>query len=219
MARLQTRRGRPAAALVETAAILIVFLLVLFGVFEYCRLVWVQNMVENAAREGARFAVVRTTDTNLIADTQAQVNARMSGLQNALLNWNVQVFHADSNGNPVYTYQTDATGPYLTNSSGGKQYLNYDSSKQQYYVTVNGSNLYVTLDSTHMVVNDQSGGQFGAWAQQSNMQGQDVPGNAAFGQYIAVQIDCDYNPIVPTLLMMNQTVHIRTKAFMCSEAN
>ena len=219
MARLQTRRGRPAAALVETAAILIVFLLFLFGVFEYCRLIWVQQMVENAAREGARYAIVNTTDTNLIADTQAQINAKMSGLQNALLNWNIQVFHADSSGNPVYTYQTDATGPYLTNSSGGKQYLNYDSSKQQYYVTVNGSNLYVTLDSTHGVVTDQSGGQFGAWAQTNNMQGQDVPGNAAFGQYIAVQIDCDYNPIVPTLLWMGKTIHIRTKSFMCSEAN
>src|SRR4029077_20340838 len=78
MARLQTRRGRPAAALVETAAVVIVFLLFLFGIFEYCRLIYVQQMVENAAREGARYAIVNTTDTNLIADTQAQVNAKMS---------------------------------------------------------------------------------------------------------------------------------------------
>ena len=56
MARAQTRRGRPAAALVETAAVVVVFLLVLFGIFEYCRLIWVQNMVENAglAPEQAR---------------------------------------------------------------------------------------------------------------------------------------------------------------------
>jgi Flp pilus assembly protein TadG len=219
MARLSIRRGRPAAALVETAAILIVFLLFLFGIFEYCRLIWVQQMVENAAREGARFAVVNTPDANLIPDTQAQVNAKMSGLQNALLNWNVQVFRADSNGNPVYTYQTDGTGPYLTNSSGGKQYISYNSGTQQYYVTVGGNTYNVGLDATHGVVTDQSGGQFGAWAQQNNLGGQDAPGNAAFGQYIAVQIDCDYNPIVPTLLMLNNTIHIRTKAFMCSEAN
>ena len=154
MARLPIRRGRPAAALVETAAILIVFLLFLFGIFEYCRLIYVQQMVENSAREGARYAIVNTTDTNLIADTQAQINARMSGLQNALLNWTVQVYRADSNGNPVYTYQTDATGPYLTNSSGGKQYLTYDSTAQQYYVTSGSNKMYVTLDTTHGTVTD-----------------------------------------------------------------
>lgn len=148
MARLQKRRGRPAAALVETAAVVTVFLMVLFGVFEYCRLIFVQQMVENAAREGARYAIVNTPDTNLVADTQAQVNARMAGLNNALLNYNVQVYYADSNGNNI--------------------------------------------------------GQ---------------PQNAPFGAYIAVQIDCDYNPIVPSLLWMNQKIHIRTKAFMCSEAN
>ncbi len=148
MARVQTRQGRSAAALVETAAIVVVFLMLLFGVFEYCRLVFVQQLVENAAREGARFAIVNTNDTNLVADTQAQVAARMGGLQNAVLNWKVQVYYSDSNG---------------TNLG--------------------------------------------------------APQNAPFGSFIAVQVDCDYNPITPSLLWMNQTVHIRSKAYMCSEAN
>ncbi len=142
------RAGRPAAALVETAAVCAIFLMVLFGVFEYCRLLWVRQMVENAAREGARYAIVNTADPNLVANTQAVVTTRMSGLQNALLNWKVQVYYADSSGNNL-----------------------------------------------------------------------GAPQNAPFGGYIAVQIDCDYNPIVPVLLWMNNTVHIQTKAFMCSEAN
>ena len=148
MIRVQTRRRRSAAALVETAAVVTVFLMVLFGVFEYCRLLFVRQMVENAAREGARYAIVNTNDSNLVTDTQAQVNARMGGHTSAVLNWNVQVYYADSNGNNL-----------------------------------------------------------------------GAPQNAPFGSYIAVQIDCDYNPIVPSLLWMNQTVHIRTKSFMCSEAN
>ena len=148
MARAPTCHGRPGAALIETAAVVIVFLMVLLGIFEYCRLIFVQQMVESAAREGARYAIVNTNDSNLVADTQTQVKARMSGLNNALLNWNVQVYYADSNGNNL-----------------------------------------------------------------------GAPQNAPFGSYIAVQIDCDYNPIAPALLWMNRTVHIQTKAYMCSEAN
>jgi hypothetical protein len=43
--------------------------------------------------------------------------------------------------------------------------------------------------------------------------------NAQFGQYIAVQIDGDYKPFLPTFLFMNQTVHMNTKSLMCSEGN
>ena len=218
MARLQTRRGRPAAALVETAAILVVFLMVLFGVFEYCRLVFVQQLIENAAREGARFAIVNTNDTNLVADTQAAVNARMGGMTNALLNWNIQVFHADANGNPTYQFQTDGTGPYVADGSGNKTYIQYDSGAQQYYINNNGSQINVALNNQTSTVTDSSG-QFAGWAAKNSIANVDPAGNAAFGQYIAVQIDCDYNPIVPSLLWLNNTIHLQTKAFMCSEAN
>jgi Flp pilus assembly protein TadG len=212
------RRGRSAAAIVETAAVVVVFLLILFGVFEYCRLLWVRQMVENAAREGARFAVVNTTDTGLISDTTAQVNARMCNLQTALKNWTIQVYHADSNGNPTYQYQNDSGGNYVSDTKGNKTYMTYDSSSQQYYITSGASKIYVTLNTTTNTVNDSSG-QFATWASKNNIGNIDPPQNAAFGQYIGVQIDCDYNPIVPSLLMMNQTIHIQTKALMYSEAN
>jgi hypothetical protein len=218
MARLQTRRGRPGAALVETAAILVVFLMVLFGVFEYCRLVFVQQLVENAAREGARFAIVNTYDTSLVADTNAVIDARMAGMKRAVINWNVQVFHADSNGNPTYQFQTDATGPYVADNQGNKTYIQYDGGTGQNYIPNGGSNIYIGLNNQTSTVNDSSG-QFAAWAKQNNIGNIDPAGNAAFGQYIAVQIDCDYNPIVPSLLWLNQTIHIQTKAFMNSEAN
>jgi Flp pilus assembly protein TadG len=220
MARLRKgRTERPAAALVETAAVCTVFLLVLFGVFEYCRLLWVRQMVENAAREGARFAIVNSYDTNLVADTQAVINTRMSGLQNALLNWKVQVFHADANGNPTYQFQTDSGGNYVSDTKGNKTYMQYDSSKQQYFISTSGGNIYFTLNTANSTVNDNSSGQFATWASANNIGNIDPATNAAFGQYIAVQIDCDYNPIAPVLLWMNNTVHIQTKAFMCSEAN
>ena len=51
------------------------------------------------------------------------------------------------------------------------------------------------------------------------IQGVDPPGNAAFAQYIAVEITCDYDPITPVLLRLNQTVQIHVKSLMYSEAN
>jgi Flp pilus assembly protein TadG len=219
MARLRPpAHRRSAAALIETAAVLVIFLMLLFGVFEYCRLLFVKQLVDNAAREGARFAIVNTTDANLIADTQAVVNARMAGMQGAVNNWQVQVYHADSNGNPVYGYQSDSNGPYVQNSQGAKTYFAYDSSSSQYYITQGSSQIYFTLNTSSSTVNDTSG-QFANWASQNQIGNIDAPMNAAFGQYIAVQIDCDYNPIVPSLLLMNQTIHIQTRALMYSEAN
>jgi Flp pilus assembly protein TadG len=212
------RHARSGAALVETAAVCVIFFLLLFGVFEYCRFIFVKQLIDNAAREGARFAVVNSPDTNLIADTQAQVNRYMGGFNNAVKNWNVQVFHADGNGNPVYGFQTDSTGPYVQNGSGTKSYIQYDSTAQQNYVTSGTTKIYFTLNNITNTINDVNG-TFAPWAAQNNLGNYDPPGDAGFGQYIAVQIDCDYNPIVPTLLMMNQTIHLRTKAFMYSEAN
>ncbi|HET6425455.1 MAG TPA: TadE/TadG family type IV pilus assembly protein [Planctomycetaceae bacterium] len=49
---------RRAAALVEMALVLPVFLAVVMGIIEFGRGLWVGNMVTNAAREGARMAVL-----------------------------------------------------------------------------------------------------------------------------------------------------------------
>jgi Flp pilus assembly protein TadG len=220
MARLHSRdRERSGAALVETAAVVVIFMMVLFGVFEYCRLMFVRQLVANAAREGARYAVVNTNDTNLVADTQAQVAARMGGLQNAVQNWTVSVYHADGNGNPVYQYQTDSTGPYVQSGSGTKTYIQTNVSTGQKYIMNGSTQINISLNTTTSTVTDNSSGSFAAWAAQNKLGNIDGPTDALFGQYIAVVIDCDYNPIVPSLLMLNQTIHIRSKAFMYSEAN
>ncbi len=45
-------------ALVELAIVLPVFLVLLMGIFDLGRVIWAQNSLENAAREGARYAIV-----------------------------------------------------------------------------------------------------------------------------------------------------------------
>src|SRR5436305_15004394 len=92
-------RLRRAAAAVETAAVATVFLLFLFGILEYCRMIYVQQVVINAAREGARYAIVNTSNTSLLADTQSRVQTYMGNLDKTLQNYSCQVYAADSSGN------------------------------------------------------------------------------------------------------------------------
>jgi Flp pilus assembly protein TadG len=144
----QPARGRRAAAAVEMAVVSSVGLLFLFGVFEYGRLLMVRQLLDNAAREGARYAVVHTYDTTVVADTQQRVRTVLGGQDGQLKNFTVQVFKADGTGANV--------GP---------------------------------------------------------------PTDAAFGEYIAVQVDGDYSPVMPSFLFMGQTVHLKAEALMYSEAN
>jgi Flp pilus assembly protein TadG len=43
--------------------------------------------------------------------------------------------------------------------------------------------------------------------------------DAAFGQGIAVQVDVDYRPLLPTFGIVPSTVHLRSKAIMRSEGD
>ena len=92
------RRG--GATMSETAVALPVFFLLLFGIFEYGRYFMMRNLIANAAREGARFAVVHTADKTT-ADVQAAVLNFLGGQQAQLQNLTVQVYPTDAGGNPI----------------------------------------------------------------------------------------------------------------------
>jgi len=69
-------------------------LLMLFGVCEYGRLVMVKQLADNAAREGARYAVVNTGSTPPV--TTAMVQAYVLNSMNGFTyNATVQVYQAD----------------------------------------------------------------------------------------------------------------------------
>jgi Flp pilus assembly protein TadG len=85
------RRG---SVVVETGVILPLFLMLLLGIFEYGRFVMVRNLADNAAREGARDAVVHTYDQTT-AQVQAMVLGRLAGQDNQLSSLGIQVFKAD----------------------------------------------------------------------------------------------------------------------------
>src|SRR4051812_28555658 len=83
------RRG---GTLVETAVVLGVVLVFMFGIFEYGRYVMFRQLVENAAREGARQAVVSTSSL-ATTDIQATVTRYLVG--QSLTNLTITVYKTD----------------------------------------------------------------------------------------------------------------------------
>lgn len=98
-----TRRG---TTLVEAALVLSTCMLFCFGIYEYGRFLMLKNLLTNAAREGARLAVVNTDDysTSQIRDA---IDAVLAGQGNQLQGYNkstsITVFRADSLGNQIGT--------------------------------------------------------------------------------------------------------------------
>jgi len=69
--RYSSERGQ---TLVESSLVLGVLMMVLLGVFDLGRAFYAQNVIANAAREGARYAIVQPDDTVGITDaTKAKV--------------------------------------------------------------------------------------------------------------------------------------------------
>ncbi|MGH9943141.1 MAG: TadE/TadG family type IV pilus assembly protein [Pyrinomonadaceae bacterium] len=80
-----TQQGERGAYLVEFAVASLVFFLMLFGVMEFGRAIWAYNSMAHAAREGARYAIVRGSESGRAAsttDVEAYVRDR-AGLNTA----------------------------------------------------------------------------------------------------------------------------------------
>jgi Flp pilus assembly protein TadG len=73
------RRG--GATVVEAAVVAGILFLMLFGIYEYGRLLMVQNLAEHAAREGAREAVVQFTANR----SQSQLNEATDRVRAAVI--------------------------------------------------------------------------------------------------------------------------------------
>ncbi len=82
------RRG---AVLVETSMIIGLVAMLLFGVFEYSRLLMDWNLLNNAAREGCRYALANNTSTTISTTVQSIVTGYMAGESNDFNNFTVSV--------------------------------------------------------------------------------------------------------------------------------
>jgi Flp pilus assembly protein TadG len=94
--RKQTLRRKPirrGATIVEMALVLPICLVFMLGLFDFCRLLMVRQVVDNAAREGARYATVSTISVSTTA-VQTVVRNFLAG-QLAGSAATIQVYLAD----------------------------------------------------------------------------------------------------------------------------
>jgi Flp pilus assembly protein TadG len=189
---LTTRFRRPArrrgAAVVESALVLSVFLLLLFGMFEYCRFLMVLQVSTNAARSGARYAVVNT-------DKPATFNA---------------ADYTDAAGN---TYPSIAS--YTTSQMGGVQQNVEGYRVATFAVDPTGLTLSPpvvrpkTASTSNPVVYPDPFNPTDPNA---------VPWNqASFTEKIGVTVSGTYRPLLPSLLLMPAAVPLNVTAIMETE--
>lgn len=99
------KRNERGASLLELSIVASIFFTSLFGVLEFGRLLWTHNTLRDAARRGARYAVVRKNDA-----------AGMTAVKN-------MVVYGDPNANPA-TARPVAAG--LTTSNVQVDYVNFN---------------------------------------------------------------------------------------------
>jgi Flp pilus assembly protein TadG len=77
-----TRRERRGASTVEMAFVSILLFMFLFGLLEYCRLLFVLSVTKNAARDTARFAAVHTGGGTMPGDPTSFSQSDLVNLMN-----------------------------------------------------------------------------------------------------------------------------------------
>jgi Flp pilus assembly protein TadG len=112
MIRKRSRRRQGTTA-VETAVVAMIFFMLMFSIFEYARFIFTQQIIFQAAREGARYAVVNTNDTSMVTGAQAVVKTKMCGLDKNTSYYNCSVFMSDSSGKNIGAATDAGFGVYI----------------------------------------------------------------------------------------------------------
>jgi Flp pilus assembly protein TadG len=106
-----SKKRRTGAAVTEFAFVAPIFFMFLFGIFEYGRLFMTRHVMDYAAREGVRYAIV-SQDTGTLAEVQAIVANRMQGFQNTFTagTYAVDAFWIDTSNTVYHPYNTAPFG-------------------------------------------------------------------------------------------------------------
>jgi Flp pilus assembly protein TadG len=148
MIRRQRSQARRGAAVVEMCFACMLLFLMMFGIFEYCRLLFIWHVADNAARDAARFAVVHTgggtmpgepatisaSDVTTVAQTGmfngTAYGAGLCGMDNNIQGLSITVFTVDPAGL--------AASPVVVQPLSGSQW-NTGSFGQNIAVQISGS--------------------------------------------------------------------------------
>lgn len=111
MTRRSIHRRARGQGLVEFALVLPIFLILLMGVFDLGRAVFAYNSVTNAAREGARLAIVNQ-DTSLITERAlAQTSFAGTGSPTVTISFRKNTPNDDYSTNPTCNAYSSSTRP------------------------------------------------------------------------------------------------------------
>jgi hypothetical protein len=185
--RNRAHRRRAGAAIVETALVMGVLAMLMFGIFEYCRFLLVLHITHNAARDGVRYAAVNLDkpndfDINDYTDGSGKVYPSISRYTRERMG------HVDRQlaGFRVAVYPVDNAGLQLTPPVVRPK----------------------TRDPSQTTFPDpynQSDPNLPEWNE------------AVFTERVAVTIRGTYRTAVPTLLLMPSTIEVNVTALACSE--
>lgn len=147
--RMQSRRqGRRGATIVEFVFVAVLLFMMLFGILEYARFLFLYHLTNNAARDAARFASVHTgggtmpgEPANITADdvklvwrtgvfNNTHYGVGMVGMENQITGWAVDVFAVPD---------ADLYAPTPNLDPVGKPVWNTATFHQQIAVRVNGT--------------------------------------------------------------------------------
>ncbi len=101
------QRKRRGTALVQTAFVLPVIVIMLLGIVEYGRYYFINTVLYNAAREGARFGAIQPTNTTGITAAARQF---VAGLGGAAVNVAVATPQGTAHGDPITVSVSYTTG-------------------------------------------------------------------------------------------------------------
>lgn len=105
---LQSVRRRSGAATVEFAFVALLLFLLMAGIFEYARYLFVYHMATNAARDAARFAVVHTSGGTMPGEPATITTADVQEV------WRTGVFNNKTYGSGMCGMENQITG-YVVN--------------------------------------------------------------------------------------------------------
>jgi Flp pilus assembly protein TadG len=125
MTRKRSGRRQRGAVVVETAVIMILLTSLVFAIFEYGRLLMVWSLLNNAAREGCRYALVNNTSSTINSDVKALVTSYMAGQTSSFQTSSFSVsVTGTTNGVPTAVNNLEPGDPITVTVSGKFRFMN-----------------------------------------------------------------------------------------------
>jgi Flp pilus assembly protein TadG len=111
--------GQKGSVMIESAGVLLVFLLIIFGIMDWARVMLANNFVSYAAREATRYAIVHGSSSQhpaQLSDLTSLVKGQAAGLDSSKISVSATWSPNNSPGSTAtvrVSYSFQALAPYM----------------------------------------------------------------------------------------------------------